>query len=162
MSTASTILSWALAGAPAAPADPFTVVAVDMQRSDESIQLTAFDPNGELAAEVFVWVDANSLIRLDAMFADGLYMTVSTDGTNVTIETEDAEEVSMRIDEIALALDQTTSAEWGTCAWEAGVAAIECATVRPILCIGGTILAACTCLPLLVDEWKGKSCPGPL
>jgi hypothetical protein len=161
MNTVSTILSWALAAAPSSPPEPFTVVQVDMDRSDESTQLTAYGPDGEVAGEVFVWVDVNGQIRLDAMFADGLYMAVSTDGTEVMIDAADTAVVAARMNEITVALEQT-SGEWGTCAWEAGVAVIECAAVRPILCIGGTIVAACTCLPLLVDEWEGYSCPGPL
>jgi hypothetical protein len=161
MNAVNTLLSWVLAGAPASPAESFTVVEVDMERSDESTQLTAYGPDGEVAGEVFMWADADGRIRLDAMFADGLYLSVATDGNDVTIDTDDAAAVAMRMDEITAALEQA-SGEWGTCAWEAGVAAIECVAVRPILCIGGTIVAACTCLPLLVDEWEGYSCPGPL
>jgi hypothetical protein len=44
MNTTATILSWALAGAPTSPAQSFTVAEVDMHRTADVAQLTAYDP----------------------------------------------------------------------------------------------------------------------
>lgn len=53
----------------------------------------------------------------------------------------------------------TTSASIGGCVWGAVGTANACAMVRPVLCIVGSVVTACNCLPLIVDEWEEYSCP---
>jgi hypothetical protein len=38
--------------------------------------------------------------------------------------------------------------------------AVSCAAVQAFLCVGGAVVSACECLPLVVDEFKELECPG--
>src|SRR5690242_1879593 len=99
MNTA-TILSWVLAGAPASPTterEAPEIERVDFDRSDDSVQITARDTEGEVSAEVFLWTDGDGRVRLDAAWPDGLYLSVISDGDDTTVDTENAAEVASRI-----------------------------------------------------------------
>jgi hypothetical protein len=153
----ATLVLWAFAvtpdSSPSPSTVPFTVAEVDMQRSDDSTELTAYDPDGEVAGEVFMWVDPEGRVRLDALFADGLYMSVITDGSKVTIDTEDADEVAARMLEIDAGLDETAGLpKWFPCAAEAVLAVGACASLHVVACGATTLLAGCACLELATDE----------
>jgi hypothetical protein len=151
MNTAGTILSWALAGAPTSP-EPFTVADVDMHRTADVAQLTAYDPDGEVTGEVFVWVDPEGRARLDAVFSDGLYLSVIADGVDATIDTDDGAEVVARMGKINAALGETAELpEWGGCALAGGLAVLHCGTLRPILCAAETFAAGCECVEYFTD-----------
>lgn len=137
------------------------ITDVEVVESADSTHVLAFDPDGEVAAEVVVWA-VEGEIRLDALFPDGLYLSVVTDGESVTIESDDAAEVAERMGALLDHLGQTEQEgeEWGDCAGHAAHAAVGCALARPFMCVVGSVIAACECLPLLVDEFEGYSCPG--
>lgn len=160
MNIPTTILSWALAGASASSTESFTVVDVDMVSSDESAQLTAYGPDGEIAGEVFLWTDAAGRIRLDATFADGLYLSIASDGESSTIDTEDATEVERRMSEIDDVLGHVEVSGWFPCAAGTVLAVAACATGHPVICGVEAYVTACHCLPEYVAKFEGAECPG--
>jgi hypothetical protein len=150
MTTAS-ILSWALAIAPASTPQSFDVAAVELEQAADAAQLTALDSDGEVVGELVVWRDSVGQSMLSVTFSDGLYMFVSVDGEDATIESENAAEVSKRIKQINAAISDTAGAEWVPCAHAAGLAATDCVLMRPILCGVATFIATCECLAW-IDE----------
>lgn len=147
-----------LASAPESPPDTFTVERVEVDRSDTSVHLIPLDANGEPTGEVVFWVDGDERIHLDANFADGHYLSATVDGEDVTIETDDREQVAARVDEIRASLDGT-EASLGGCGWAVAGAVAGCVAVIPWACVGGAIVSACECLPIAVDEFEGMDCP---
>lgn len=170
MWTASTVFSWVLAVAPPATFDTTSVSDIQVASSNEAAEILVYDDEGEVSATLVIWLDADQRLRLDADFADGLYLsTAVVDGEDPVIESNNREEVAERLSTImsnADALDDgahdggTTTAGIGSCAWSAVGTASACAAARPIFCVVGAAVMACNCLPLLVDEWEGYSCPG--
>jgi hypothetical protein len=154
MHTASAVLSWALAAA-SEPAT-FTVDRVDAERSAESVQLIAYDPDGEPVGEVVLWADVTGRARLDANFADGLYLSVVPDGDAATIETNNGEQVAARMLEIQGVLSETADADWKKCVGSIALTIPAC-LVHPVLCAGEMYFAACHCGPLL-SEFEGQEC----
>jgi hypothetical protein len=158
----ATLLTWVLAAAPQAstPTDkapPREIERVDLERSDDTVQITARDSDGEVSAEMFLWRDSDGNARLDATWPDGLYLSVISDGENATIETENAAEAGSRLDRLDAAIQETAAGnDWQDCAIHLGLAAPACAA-HPILCAYEMYYAACACLPLL-DEFEGEEC----
>jgi hypothetical protein len=114
--TTATILSWVLAAAPVPPSDAEAPVAytpaeppekvprspiadVEVIESADSTHVFAYDPDGEVAAEVVVW-GREGEVRFDALFSDGLYLSMVTDGEGVTVDGDDVQEAAARVGEI--------------------------------------------------------------
>lgn len=151
-------LALAFALAPTAPTDrapPFDVSVVEVQQTDSSARVTAYDADGEVAAELAVWVDSGGRKHVDANFPDGLFLNVAIDGENVTVDSDNRAEVAARAqainDWLAANEPQADWHEWAPCAIHAGFAVFECAVGGPLGCGVGGVLAACECLPLFTD-----------
>jgi hypothetical protein len=144
----TTILSLALAGAPEPPITPFTVDTVDVDHSGDSTQITAYGPDGEVAGEVVLWVDADGHVRIDATFADGLYLSVATDGETSSIDSEHGEAAAARVAQIHAALPNTELPEWVPCAGSVALAAYSCGHFNFITCGPSAFVAACECIEL--------------
>lgn len=149
----------ALLGAPASMPDSFTVGAVEVGNSDDAVQVLAYDLNGDIAAEIVVWGDGHGRVRVDAGFADGMYLALTADGDDVTVEGDDTAEVRARLVAISDSVTQAApQASWGKCAAHAVVMAASCASGHVIICAGEAYLVACECYPLIIDDLKGKEC----
>jgi hypothetical protein len=153
MTTASTLLSWVLATAPEPPPPPETV---EFAQSDDSVQLTARDADGDVAAEVFLWTDTDGNIRLDATWPDGLYLSVISDGEDATVHSEDGAEVEARLLELDAALQEPAAApQWLECAGSVVLAGAAC--IPPLgpfkfaACVGAAGFAACACTETATD-----------
>jgi hypothetical protein len=151
--TTATILSWVLI---AAPFSPIAAEAVEFERSDGSVQITARGSDGEVSAEVFMWTDADGRMRLDAAWPDGLYLSVASDGEDTTVDTENAAEVASRIERLDAAI-QVVQASWTTCGIAAALTAGACAAAAALpnpytayTCGGGLYLTFCDC----AHTWK--------
>jgi hypothetical protein len=129
---------------------------VDVEHTDDSIHVMAYDSDGDVAAEIVEWWDGAD-IRIDANFPDGVYLSATVRGENdVTIESNDPAAVSERIAAVEDILANTpTGANKWLCAAEVLAAAIACGTAGgPVgagACALGALLVACACIPL-VDE----------
>jgi hypothetical protein len=125
------------------------IADVEVIESADSAHVLAYDPDGEVAAEVVVW-GRDGEVRFDAVFPDGLYVSLVTDGETVNVESDDVEEAAARMGEIRDFLVQLEP--------QAGPIPCGAAVVGGIVIVDA-VLAACECLPLLVDEWEGYHCP---
>jgi hypothetical protein len=129
---------------------------VDVQHTDDSIHVFAYDPHGDVTAEIVEWWDGAD-IRIDANFPDGVYLSATVRGENdVTIESNDPAVVSERIAAVKDLLANTpTEANKWICALEVLAAGAACATVGGPVGVGacalGALLVSCACIPL-IDE----------
>jgi hypothetical protein len=92
MHTATAILSLlVLSPAPASTSPPFDVSDAETEYGERSIHLATFDADGDQSAELVVWADSDNRVRMNADFADGLYLSalVNSDGELVAIESDD-------------------------------------------------------------------------
>jgi hypothetical protein len=146
-----------LAAAIAVTPQPLT--RAEVESSAESAHVLAYDSDDQVGAEIVIWrVDGK--LRIDALFPDGVYLTAIVNADqDVTVETDDPDAVTERLAAIEdlLAGVDTKASGW-KCALEATLAVGACASVHAFACIGTTILAACECLPLVVDEFDGMEC----
>jgi hypothetical protein len=161
--TTATILSWVLAAAPgpSTPTDktpPRNIESVELDRSEDTVQITARDSEGEVSAEIVVW-GREGEVRFDALFPDGLYLSVVTDGETVTVDSDDPQEAAVRVGEIHDFLMQTEPQEGPAQCGGAVAMGIAHAVAGSPWVIVEAVFAACECLPLLVDEWEGYHCP---
>jgi hypothetical protein len=158
------IFSWVLAPAPVS--QPPTevrapdILTIDVERSDDTAQITARDINGEISAEMFIWLDGDGRTRLNATWPDGLYVSVIADGETVTVDSDNQREATARMQEIHDFLQQTDPQAGPVPCAVATVSGIFHAITANPLVVVDAVLAACECLPLVVDEWEGYHCPG--
>jgi hypothetical protein len=162
MNATTTILSWALAGAPASTTDSAPPRAtVEVERTDDTVQITERDLHGEVSAELFMWTDRDGRLRFDATWPDGLYLSVINDGEDATIDTADRAEVATRLELLDAAIQSASTGKgWVGCVFGVAATAAACAAVHPFWCVGGGLVAACECLPLVVKEFEDIECPG--
>jgi hypothetical protein len=149
----TTVLALALALAPQSPQSrtSFDVSDAELETGDNSAHLLAYDSDGEVSAEIIVWVDSNDQPRLDVVFADGLYLS-AVDGV---IESDDAAEVAARVEAIDEYLaDETTQLKASklVCAGSFMLTVSACASLRVLACMGGSAVTACACLPAFSDS----------
>src|SRR5690242_1164250 len=86
---------------------PFPPISdVEVVENADSTSLFVYEHEHEVAAEIKVSI-VDGKINLDALFPDGLYLSVVTDGDAVNIDTEDAEKVAARLGEIDAFLQET-------------------------------------------------------
>ncbi len=62
--------------------------------------------------------------------------------------------------EPAVETEQSDWTDWGTCAGHTAMAAVVCSFAFPMTCIASTMLTACECVPLILDDFAEYSCPG--
>lgn len=156
MITPTIALALALAPDTSPPRYNFDVADAEVVTGDRSTHLLAFDADGEVSAEIVVWIDVDDQPRLDITFADGLYLRVTGDGR---AESPDAVEVAARA---LLITDWLSTAQvqegWGGCLTSAAAAVGSCAGGL-IACPFAAAFAACDCIPVLFDEFEEMSCP---
>jgi hypothetical protein len=160
----ATILSWVLAAAPVTqpPSDVASpdIATVDVERSDDTAQITARDSDGEVSAEMFIWLDADGRTRLSAAWPDGLYASVVIDGESFTVDSDNQQEAAARMNEVRDFMKKNEPQAGPIPCAGAVIAGIGHALTANPLVIVDAVFAACECLPLLVDEWEGYHCPG--
>jgi hypothetical protein len=132
----------------------------ELERGPDSAHVLAFDANDDVAAEIVLWRVDQRHIRIDALFPDGLVLTAVFDGEFiVTIDNDHPEAVAGRLAAIndLLAATSEPQASWLKCAAYAAITALELAQASPIG-VATAVLAACECLPEIVDEFEGMEC----
>jgi hypothetical protein len=84
---------------------------------------------------------------------------VNGNGEIIEVDNEARRHVAPRIAAVVDLLAQTEQAGWLPCAFHSAMAVVEVAHANPIA-LASAVLAACECLPLLVDEFEDIECPG--
>jgi hypothetical protein len=161
---ASALLSLVLAGAPESqPTPPPTVEA----RPDSTHVLT-YDSDGEVVAELVAARTDTGGIHLDARFPDGASVNVeisaaalaSGDVGEALVECVDCESANAQLAGVQDVLnDVDHQAGWVPCAIHSTMAIVEVAHANPWAVVSA-VLAACSCLPELVEEFENIKCPG--
>jgi hypothetical protein len=128
------------------PSQP-PIARAEVEVADDTVHLIAFDRDGEVAAEVVQWqLDGES--RIDAVFPDGLAMTIDLDGEEVTIISDDPDEAISRLALIEDLLAETDQAGKGNsleCWGHLTLTVIHCATANVPFCILGAAATVCEC-----------------
>jgi hypothetical protein len=147
------VISAAMAAPP-----PTHIDHVIVEQSADSAQVLGYDADGEVAIELSIWL-AEDEPRIAATLPSGGYLLIGAEGI---IDSHDHDSVKAQFVELSEALDITAEVEqatWLECGLAAAGAIGGCVGVRPLACVGGSILAACECLPLTIDEFEGMHCP---
>jgi hypothetical protein len=161
MYTAQVIVAALLAAPTSTPTAEFDVSDTEVTFGAESMHVAAFDAVGEQSGEVVIWSDGDSPIRLDANFADGLYVVLRVDGDGhiVEIESPDPGEAVRRMatigDVAALHDPDATKGEAMCYAGLIGAAAGIFTGNIPTVMVAGFIIS-CNCLPIV----NGTPTPG--
>ena len=165
MSTIIITMAWMLTLEPPNPT-PTQIDHVTIEQSSDMAHVLAYDSGGQVAGEIILSHEIatdeqgqrTAELHLDATFPDGAYMfVVVTDDGEQTVEIEG--NAAAQIAEIqAILVDVDTEAKWWKCAGEIGLAAAAYVSVHPVAALATTVLAACECLPLVVDEFAGMEC----
>ncbi len=154
MLTPAVFISAAMAATPPTPIDHVTV-----EQSANSAQVLGYGDDGQVAIELSVWLVEDEP-RVAATLPSGGYLIIGADGL---IDSLDYETVTAQFVELSEALDVTAEvveqASWLECGMAAAGAIGGYVGVRPFACVGGGILAACECLPLMVEEFEDMNCP---
>jgi hypothetical protein len=147
------IMSAAMAASSPTPIDHVTV-----EQAADSAQVLGYAADGQVAIELSIWL-AEDEPRLAATLPSGAYLIIGADGI---IDSHDYDSVKAQFVSLSEALDitaETAQATWLECGLAAAGAIGGCVAVRPFACVGGSILAACECLPLTIDEFEDMHCP---
>jgi hypothetical protein len=154
INTHAILLTATIGGTPTDIAPPNSV---DVEHSDDSIHVLAYDADGDVTAEIVEWWDGAD-IRIDANFPDGVYLSATVRGEDdITIESNDPAVVSERIAAVEdiLASTPTGASKW-LCAAEVLAAGFTCATVGGPAgagaCALGALLVSCACIPLIAKD----------
>jgi hypothetical protein len=155
----ATLLALALTSSAQSPTT--TPSRVEVNRGSESTQIVAFDAADQVAAEIVVWIVAPGHIRIDAIFPDDVHAMAIVNGRGevIAIDNEDRERVAPRIAAVVDLLAETEQAGWLPCAFHGAMTIVEIAHANPLALASG-ILAACECIPLLIEEFEEIKCPG--
>jgi hypothetical protein len=147
---------------PSQSADPisspdarFDVTTAEVETWDSSSHLITYDGEGEVSASLVIWSDSSGQLRFDANFADGVHLSAVRVGDDIQIESDDPTEVAARvaaIDDYLAGTGEQMPVGWLSCAAKTAATAYYCATVNPVLCLSGTVLAACDCVPLILGH----------
>lgn len=155
----TTPLALALMLAPTVPPDraPFDVSDAELVTVDDVVHVVTYDAEGEQTAALSVWLDDDGRTHLDADFADGLYLSVVTDGEDVTVDSPDSVEVAARAEAISAWVgengQQASWREYAACGLHVALAVVECSP--PLVVVGcgfGLVGTYCHCAPLLSEE----------
>jgi hypothetical protein len=141
---------------------PTKIDHVTVEQSSDAAHVLAYDSDGQVAGEIIlsheIGTDETAELHIDAIFPDGAYMfAVVTGDGKPTVETEGNAAAQIAEIQAALVAHEET-ATWFDCGLAAALAAGGCITVSPFACVGGSIAAACLCLPEIVDEFEGMEC----
>ncbi len=145
---------------------PTPIHHVTVEQATDSAQVIGYgdrDGDGELepVIEIAVW-HAEGEPRLAATLPDGAYLFVSINDGEAAVDSHDGEAVEAQLGELNAKLEISAggveTASWLDCGLAATATVMQAAAANP-WCIGSAILAACECLPLIVDEFEGMHCP---
>jgi hypothetical protein len=141
---------------------PTQIDHVTIEQSSDAAHVLAYDRGGQVVGEIIlsheIGMNETAELHLDAIFPDGAYMfAVVTDDGEQSIET-DGNLAAQIADLQAILVDGNTEAEWWKCGAEIGLAVGALISVHPVVALATTVLAACECLPLAVDEFAGMEC----
>lgn len=138
------------------PSPQFDVATAEVETWDSSSHLITYDAEGEVSASLVIWSDSDDQLHFDADFADGVRLSATIVGEEVQIDSDDSAEVAARVavieDWLAHQDGEEVPTGWLSCAAKTAATAYYCATVNPVLCISGTVLAACDCVPLILGH----------
>lgn len=160
----SAVLAFAPSGDIATPDFNTQLDRAEVVGDGGDLQVVAYDAEGEVVGIIALWVDSRGRVHVVSDYGDGYAETVITDGQAHTTATLPAEVLSERAEMIAELVVQAPGRDpqpkksWLVCGAKVAVTAGSCATAQAIGCVGGAVMSACECLPLLVKEWKEKSC----
>jgi hypothetical protein len=136
---------------------------VIVEQSSDAAHVLAYNSDGQVVGEIILSHETGTSetaeLHLDAIFPDGAYMfaVVTDDGEQkVEIQGNAAAQIA-EIQAILVDVDGT-KAKWWKCAGEIGLATAAFIAVHPVTALATTVLAACECLPLLVDDFAGMEC----
>jgi hypothetical protein len=127
-----------------------------------------YDSDGEVVAELVVARTDTGGIHLDARFPDGASVNVeiseaalaSGDVGEALVECVDCESANAQLAGVQDVLnDVDHQAGWVPCAIHSTMAIVEVAHANPWAVVSA-VLAACSCLPELVEEFENIKCPG--
>jgi hypothetical protein len=165
MSTPIIIMASMLTLEPPTPI-PTKIDHVTVEQSSDAAHVLAYDSDGEVTGEIILSHETVTdetgepaeELHVDAIFADGAYMfSVLTDDGEQTVESQG--NAAAHIAEVqAVLIDIDTKAKWWKCAGEVGLAALAIIEVKPVVATATTEMAACECLPLIVDEFAEMEC----
>jgi hypothetical protein len=144
-----------LPDAPPGKSVPLVVERAEVEKWDNSSHLLTYDADGEVTASLVLWAEPSGTLHFDADFPDGLRLSAVIIGDEVQIDSEDAAEVVARvemIDDYLSSSQDHLEGSWLTCAAKTAATAYYCATINPVLCLSGTVLAACDCIPLILGK----------
>lgn len=131
---------------------------VRIEEHADATEIVALDSSGAAIGLISVWV-GSGVIHVDADYDDG-YLHVELDGDRPIIDSNLDPDVAR---ERALLLGAMLEPGlvpygWGACAFAATGTIIAAATANPWV-IGGAIASACSCLPVMVEEFEDLECP---
>jgi hypothetical protein len=147
---------------PVVPAATDPIIATEVVESDNAIELLGYDDSGEITGSIAVWVDSDGLTWIVPDYADGFAeITIDAAGQVSAESNMPLEIVAERTDAMILSLAAPTETAEGrvSCALSAAGSVVSCAA-GSWFCPVTAISTACNCLPLIVDGWEGKRCPG--
>lgn len=133
---------------------------VEVYPGTESTQVVALDSDDQVYAEIVVSATGDGRIRIDAVFSDDLstMAVIDSSGKVIEIDNEDHEQIAPRIAAVLDILGETEQAGWGGCVFASVVTVVEIVAVSPWAIPHG-IVAACECIPALVDGYEDIHCP---
>ena len=123
------------------------------------VQLIAYDAAGEVIASIALWVDSGDRIWIDSDYEDGFAEVMIVDG-RATLDSTLAPETLTKRTRLIMSYVEPggpQAAKPMGCALFAAGAVITCSFAQPGCPIAAGV-AACHCLPLVVQEWEGYSC----
>jgi hypothetical protein len=135
----------------------FVVDRAEVETWDNSSHLLTYDADGEVTASLVIWSDETGQLRFDADFADGVRLSAVIVDEKVQIESDDKDKVEVvarvaAINDYLNSGDEQLKGSWLTCAAKTAATAFYCASANPVLCLSGTVLAACDCVPLILGK----------
>lgn len=142
-------------------AAPIPIDYVTVARSSESTHVFGYAAR-DVAVEVAIWL-SDGEPRLAVTMPDGSYLFAAVHDGDVTIDSNDFELIEAQLGELEQTMDLTATVEqagWVDCGLEVVGTGLACAGVQAVLCVVGSIASACTCLPLVVEEFEDMDCPG--
>jgi hypothetical protein len=136
--------------------------------SHDSTHVLTYDSDGEVVAELVVARTDTGALRLVARFPDGASVNAeiseaalaSGNVGEALVECVDCESANAQLAGVQDVLhDVDHQAGWVPCAIHSTMAIVEVAHANPWAVVSA-VLAACSCLPELVEEFEDIECPG--
>ncbi|NJK32464.1 MAG: hypothetical protein HC927_08655 [Deltaproteobacteria bacterium] len=165
-------LVFSLTVAPPSPVPRVDAMEIYVDAPAQQIEYIALDEGGAVVGTILV-SEAGGQLHIDGSFEHGYWSAIidPNDLEHVELETDMAPEVLdlYALGVVGAAMDYAPPgvrprAGWKdkvACAGWTGLAIWQASHANPVA-IFSAGKAACKCLPLLVDEFKGMSCPEPL